>query len=133
MYLLLWAWLYIGIHSPVLRFLVSHEITGAAFWAILYPLDTLTNMLLCIPAAYLLCKLRPSKLGLYLIVAILPSFLWLYRLLLGSTVPGGDWLVFLPGALMTVLPLPVTSLIFRKIVLRPADVSAIDESRSRGL
>ena len=31
MYLLLWAWLYIGIHSPVLSFLVSHGITGTSF------------------------------------------------------------------------------------------------------
>ena len=115
-YLAIWAWAYIGLYTPLPHWLASHGVTGASFQGVLFPADFLTNMLLCIPAAYLLCKLRPAQLWLYLVAALLPGFLWQYRLVLGDITLLQSWQMFLPGALLAVLPLPATALIIRRFV-----------------
>src|SRR5690606_1812557 len=90
--------------------------TGATFKGVLFSADFLTNVVLCAPAAYLLCKLRPAKLWVYLAAALLPGFLWQYRLVLGDIALLRNWQMFLPGALLAVLPLPATALIIRRLV-----------------
>lgn len=115
-YLLIWAWAYIGLYTPLPHWLISHGVTGAAFQGVLFPADFITNMVLCAPAAYLLCKLRPAKLWAYLIAALLPGFLWQYHLALGEITLLREWQIFLPGALLMVLPLPATALIIRRFI-----------------
>ena len=115
-YLLIWAWAYIAAYSPLPHWLASHHVTPSSFQAILFPVDFLTNMALCVPAAYLLCKLRPDKLWLYLAAAALPNFIWQYRLVLGDFTVLKDWQLFLPGILLMLLPLPVTALIIRRLI-----------------
>ena len=112
-YLLLFAWTFIGVATPLPQLLISHEVRGVAFKGILFAVDLLTNMALYLPAAYLLCKLKPERIWVYLIAAsLLP--LWLnYRLLLFSVFQGS---VFLPGAIGAILPLPATTLIIKRLV-----------------
>ena len=120
-YLLILAWVYIGLFTPLPGWLISHGLRGASFYGVLYPADLLTNMLLCVPAAYLLCRLRPARLWAYLAVALLPGFLWQYRLVLAQPSLVLEWQTLLPGALMALLPLPLTSLIIRRVVAGPAN------------
>jgi hypothetical protein len=115
-YLLAWAWVYISIHTPWPHWLASHGATGASFQGTLFFTDFLTNMALCVPAAYLLCKLRPGKLWLYLVAAILPGILWQYRLVLGDITLLSSWHLFLSGVLLALLPLPATALLIRRFV-----------------
>ena len=79
-YLAVWAWAYIGIYTPLPHWLISNGLTGTTFKSVLFAADFLANMALCTPAAYLLCKLRPAKFWVYLIAALLPSFLWQRKL-----------------------------------------------------
>lgn len=115
-YLVIWAWAYIGQYTPLPQWLVSHGATGATFKGVLFFADFLTNMVLCAPAAYLLCKLRPAKLRVYLVAALLPAFLWQYHLVLGDIALLRKWQTYLPGALLAVLPLPATALIIRRLI-----------------
>ena len=115
-YLLVWAWVYIGLNTPLPHWLITHGITGAPFKSILFPTDFLINMMLCFPAAYLLCKLRSAKLWALLIVALLPGLLWQYQLVFVDITLFRNWLAFLPGVLLAALPLPATTLIVRQLV-----------------
>jgi len=115
-YLLIWAWVYIGLHSPLPHLLASHGFAGASLKGVLFSADLLTNMALCVPAAYLLCKLHPTKLWTYLLAALLPGFLWQYRLAFTDVTLLQNWLLFLPSALLAVLPLPATALVVRRLV-----------------
>jgi len=74
--LLLHSWEYIAVHSPVPSWLASHGVTAVSAKAILYAQDWLVNVTLCLPAAYILCRLRPSEIFQYLLLAMLPSFFW---------------------------------------------------------
>jgi hypothetical protein len=84
---LLLCWAYIGTYSPLPRWLIDLGLQGHAFRAALLPIDFLTSVLLSIPAGYLLLKLRPSKLWLYVILAVVPGFIWLNLGLVGNPLP----------------------------------------------
>lgn len=115
-YLTVWVWAYVGIYTPLPHWLISNGFAGSTFKGILFAADFLTNMALCVPAAYLLCKLRPTKLWVCLVAALLPSFLWQYRLVLGDTALLQNWQMFFPGALLGVLPLSATAFIIQRLV-----------------
>lgn len=116
-YLLTWAWAYIALCTPLPHWLISHGFTGTSFRGVLFSTDFLINMLLCVPAAYLLCKLRPDKLWTYLVAAILPGVLWEYRLAFVDITLFSNWKLFLPGVIHAVLPLPVTAMLIRRFVM----------------
>jgi len=115
-YLIVWVWAYIVQYTPLPNWLVSNGLTSTAFKAVLFPTDFLINMVLCLPAACILCKLRPAKLWIYLVAALLPGFLWQYRLVLTDMALLQDWLMFVPGMLLAALPLPATALIIRRSI-----------------
>ncbi|WP_457098142.1 hypothetical protein [Lysobacter sp. P5_B9] len=85
--LLVLCWAYIAAHSPLPRWLIDLGLQGHAFRAALLPIDFLTSVLLSLPAAHLLLKLRPGKLWPYLILAVFPGFIWLNRGLVGNPLP----------------------------------------------
>ena len=126
-YLLTWVWSYIAAHTPLPHLLVSQGFTGTSISAVLYPIDFILNMLLCIPAAYLLCKLRPPRIWLYLLLATLPGFLWQYRLFLADIALFQDWRIYLPGALVALLPLTVTTLVIRRIANSNASGNSVQQ------
>ncbi len=118
-YLIIWAWAYIVVYTPLPEWLISQGVTGPSFKISLFPADLLTNMLLSIPAAYVLCKLRPAKLWVYLLVALLPGFLWQYHLVLGDFALIQNWQIYLPGAALALLPLPATALLIQRFIAGP--------------
>lgn len=113
-YLLVLCWAYIAMHTPLPQWLVGQGVTGTAFRGALFAADFIVSVLLSLPAAFLLCKLRPRKLALYLVLAVLPGFLWQYRTVLGDGTSLRDWALYLPGAFSALFMLPVAAFIMRR-------------------
>jgi hypothetical protein len=95
-YFLLFCWAYVGAYSPMLGWLVDLGLHGSAIRAAIFPFDFLISVTLCIPAALVLLRLRPAKLWLYLALAVIPSFIWLNRQLVGTSSLGDFVLGWLP-------------------------------------
>ena len=131
-FLLLFIWAYIAVYTPVPRWLVDLGILGGAHRAILFTLDFLINVLLCLPAAYVICKLRPQKLSLYTSLAVLPVFLWVNRLLISEPerlnlfIP---WYNFVPGWIVGLVSIPVAVFIIYRLTRR---LSSFRPSASTG-
>lgn len=83
-YFLLFCWAYIAAYSPLPRWLIDLGLHGKTFRAVLFPLDFFTSVVLSLPAAFALLQLRPSKPWLYLLLAVVPGFVWLNLGLIGS-------------------------------------------------
>ena len=81
----------------------------------MFGIDAVMNVLLCLPAAWAILKLRPGRLALYLLVAVVPGFMWQYQNLWMAPSQVDDWLVFLPGAILAALMLPASVLVVRMI------------------
>jgi hypothetical protein len=111
--LLLYAWDYIAVHSPIPYWLATHGVTGFSWKAVVYAQDWLINITLCLPAAYVLCQLRPFKLFIYLILAVVPGLFWQYRLAFVDPQAFSNFATFLPGVLLAVFMLPVAVTIVR--------------------
>ena len=109
-YLLAIAWAYIPIYSPLPNWLLSLDLSRMLFSTFLFLLDLLINIFLCIPAAYLLSRLQPHKLALYLTLAVLPGFIWQYSNLFTNPTSFSPFLTFVPGITMALLMLPLASL-----------------------
>jgi hypothetical protein len=95
-YVLVFMWGYIAMYSPLPQWLVGAGLSGGELRAVLVPFDLLVSVLLSLPAAYLICRLRPSRLRWYLSVAIVVSVLWGNRTLfengaLDAYVSGFGW------------------------------------------
>ena len=113
-YLLILCWAYIAMYTPLPQWLIAHGVTGTSLRAVLFATDFSISVLLSIPAAFLLCVLQPRQLVLYLLLAVVPGFLWQYSNLLEDTSVLNDWQLFLPGALSFVLALPVAAFIAQR-------------------
>jgi hypothetical protein len=86
-FLALRCWNYIEMYSPVVRWLFGMGLRTAGIHAVAHPLDLLTNILINIPAAWVLSRLRPERIRLYVILAVIPSFVWLNWNLVGVPFP----------------------------------------------
>jgi hypothetical protein len=112
--LLTYCWAYIATYNPLPVWLVHSHISGTLNYIIVGFGDFAINVLLCLPAAYAICKLRPRKLGVYVPLAIVPVFLWQYWPVLGPVI-GESWSAYIPGALSVLLMLPVAVLFLRRV------------------
>jgi len=81
---------------------------------VLFSAEFLTNLVLCLPAGNLLCRLRPSRLGVYLATAVFAVLAWEYRGLLAGLALPAYWQGMLPDLFMAVVPLAVTALLLRR-------------------
>ncbi len=121
MWLITFCWAFIAAYTPIPYWLVDLGVTGTPHRVILHLLDLPINILLCLPAAYLICKLRPQKLVLYTSLAILPAFLWMNRLLiidperLNLFVP---WYNYVPGWVFGLVSIPLAVFIVDRITNR---------------
>lgn len=108
-FFVMFAWAYIAAYNPLPSLIAHHVHSIALFQAYLFPVDCLINFVLALPAAYLLIKLRPPVLWLYLVLAVVPAFLWSNRLVVGS--PYFDMFAwqFVAGLLVQLLALPVAA------------------------
>ena len=112
-YLLIVCWAYIAMYTPLPQWLIGQGMNGSAFRIVLFATDFIISVLLSLPAAFLICKLPPSKPLVYLALAVLPGFLWQYSNVIGDGSLFQDWR-HLPGALSALFMLPVAVLIMQR-------------------
>jgi hypothetical protein len=115
-YLLMLVWGYLAVKSPLLERLLDMGLRGAALRAVVCPLDFLTNVVLSLPVAFVLVSLRPARLLLFLVIAVVPSFLWLNFHLVGSSTLAEFWRSFIPGWILQLFALPAAALFLRFII-----------------
>ena len=111
--LLTYCWAYIAAYDPLPMWLARH-VTGSLFYVLVGFLGFAMNVLLCLPAAYAICKLRPRKLGIYVPLAVVPIFLWEYWPVVGPVL-GEHWSAYTSRALSVLLMLPIAVLFLRRI------------------
>jgi len=104
-------WTVMTLYVQHVPWLLAHGITGTSLGVSLLFFDSTVNLALCLPAAFVLCALRPQRIALYLALAVLPAFLWQYRLFLTNPTLWDNWAIFVPGALAAALTLPVAVLL----------------------
>jgi hypothetical protein len=107
-YLLTICWGYIAANTLVPQWLVGIGLRGTTFRAVMFLIDFLTSVLLSLPAAFILIKLLPNKLWLYLVLAIAPSFAWLNYGLVGN-VAFAELPAFVLGWLPELFALPASA------------------------
>lgn len=115
-YFLAFCWAYISAYSPVTAWLASSGIFGGALPVILWPLDLLVSVILSLPVASVLLQLRPAKLRLYLLLAVVPAFLWLNRGAVVGPHFGEFALLFAAGWVQQLLALPLAALLVRAVI-----------------
>ena len=101
-------------YSPVpnllLQFTLDIGARGSAFFALNRGASFAINVLMTLPAAFILLKLRPRLIWLYLVVATVPMFVWESRLVFfGELDPRVSLAVFVPGWLMELAMFPVAT------------------------
>ncbi len=94
----------------MLRWLISVAFTGISLHASIFLIDVLINVSLCLPAAYAICRLSPGKLLVYLPLAVIPGFIWQYRLFFEDSTLFRDWAIFVPGVMLALFSLPLAVL-----------------------
>jgi hypothetical protein len=106
-----YCWRFISMYSQLPTWAIESGIRGASFTIFFFIFDLLLNIIICLPAAYALCKLRPQKLLVYLPFAVIPSFLWQYRLVFTDPSAFQNWTLFAPRAFSALFMLPIAVLI----------------------
>ena len=107
--LLLYCWNFIAAYSPLPRWLISLGVTGMSLRALAFALDSIVSVALCLPAAFLLCQLRPRKLLIYLIAAVVPGFIWQYLFVFQGPASLPEVGLFIPGILSALFVLPAAT------------------------
>lgn len=96
-YLMKLFWGYLPLVNPITHYLLD-EFAGSAWYGrLVYIHDIIVNTMLSIPLAMILLKLRPSTLPLYILVALLPSFILYNYHLLNPENYSGNFAIFVPG------------------------------------
>lgn len=116
--LLVSAWAYIAAYSPLPTWLLSIGMSGIPWQATIYALDLAVNVLLFIPAAYLLSLLRPRNMLLYLSLAVVPGFVWQYALVFENPSAFSPLLPFVPGIITALFVLPLATLVVSRVTRR---------------
>ena|SRR3990167_6006040 len=106
-------WTYFPIYSPITPLGISAWIHGSFSWPTIFVIDTIINLILCLPAAWVILKLRPQRWVIYLVVAVVPGFLWQFENFWLDPSLFQQWRMFLPGAITAALTLPASFLILR--------------------
>ena len=114
-FFLLYCWAYIAAYTPLPRWLMSVGAHGSLLHTVLFVLDFLIGVALCIPAALALRQLRPCKLPIYLLAAVIPGFLWQYRLFFQDPSTFHEFGQFVPGILSALLVLPVAVVLLSRV------------------
>jgi hypothetical protein len=79
-----YCWSHIAIHSPLIAWLMNLGLRGQGIRVAVWSIDFVINIVLSIPIAFALVKLRPRKLGLYLVLAVASAFIWSNMGLVGN-------------------------------------------------
>ena len=107
--------------SPALNWVVSIDVSFLARKLMLYSLEFIAHVLLSFPAAFAICKLKPKKHIQYLILAILPSFIWINSQLILHPISVIDlqpWDVTLKNFVYGLTAIPVSFFIIHLVATR---------------
>ena len=130
-YFLTYCWALIAAHSPLATWLIELGLRDS-LRAVILPIDFLTSVLLSLPVVFLLAKLRPAKLWLYVLLAVIPGFIWLNWGLVGNSFfaehPGS----FMLGWLPELFALPSAAWIVRLVVNSVAPNNSFKPKPLRG-
>lgn len=108
-YFLVFCWGYIAAYTPLPQWLMDVGLRDEALGAVIFSVDVLISVVLSLLAAFVLVKLRPGKLWLYLLLAVLPGFIWQKLGVIDNALPGQFPASFVPGWLTPLLALPVAA------------------------
>lgn len=111
-YLLAFCWSALAVRGTLQPALATLGLSGDALRLSALVLAFLFGALVSLPAALVLCRLRPVRLGLYLPLAVVPTFLWLLADLAAHPVRDA---VFATGWLAELLALPVAAWLVRTL------------------
>jgi hypothetical protein len=104
-----YCWSYIASHSPLIPWLVDLGLRGQGIRAAAWSIDFMINIALSIPMAFALVKLRPKKLGLYLVLAVVSAFIWSNMGLVGNPYFGQFAGTFVLAWIPQLLALPIAA------------------------
>ena len=124
-YVLAFVWGYIAAYSPLLKWLLGFGLRSSSLQIAAFSIDFLTNVVLSLPVAFLLVKLRPAKLALFLSVAVVPAFVWFNVHLVGNEAVAESWRYFAPGWVQQMSALPVAAYLLRFITRPSAPSNAL--------
>jgi len=117
--LLLYCWAYIAAYTPLPRWLMSLGLHGMPLRSSLFFLDFLVSVVLCLPAAFALRQLRPRRLPICLIAAVIPGVIWQYRFFFQEPSAFREFVQFIPGIVSALLVLPVAVVVLSR-AFKPA-------------
>lgn len=116
------GWMYIAVHNPLPHWLIVHGLKGNVLRTVLFIHDTLFNVILCLPAAFALRRLRPHKPLAYPIMATLTGVIWENRMLFEhQALPSLDYGMFVYGMVLTLVMLPMASIVLGLLNRRTRD------------
>lgn len=111
---------YINAFNPMHDWLLAKGVRGYTYFALFNLIDLFVCFLLAIPFAYALTRLRPERLPIYVLVAVLPWIAWDATNVLTNPIPGLSLQIWLVSSLHLWLPLVVSALLLRFVMQRRA-------------
>ncbi len=105
-------------HSPLLSWVSNFDLSLIVGKLTFYTLEFIAHVLFSFPAAYVVYKLQSTKGFGYLILAILPSFLWINRYLITEPIAIIDlqpWDITLTNLVYGITAIPISLFIIYKI------------------
>lgn len=105
----IYCWSCITSHSPPMRWLFDLGLRGQSLKAAVFPLGFMIDIALSIPLAVVLVRLRPRKLGLYLLLAVVPAFIWSNMTLVGNPYFAQFAGTFVLGWIPELLSIPIAA------------------------
>ena len=78
------VWSYLPKYNPVTQWILDTYagVNRALYYTLIFANDVIVNMLLALPIAYLISKIRPDRRWLYVAAIVVAMFVWDYRLVL---------------------------------------------------
>jgi len=105
----IYCWSYIASHSTLIRWLFDLGLRGPSLRAAVFPIDFMINIALSIPLAFVLVRLRPRKLWLYLVLGVVPAFIWSNMTLVGNPYLAQFAGTFVAGWIPDLLAVPIAA------------------------
>ena len=108
------VWIWLPRHNPLTQWLLDTYSgpNSDLFYVLIHIHDSIVNILLALPFAYLITRIRPDRRWLYAVAVVLAMFIWDYRVVLFARRDFFDFIFWngrtLAGFIQYMLYLPVS-------------------------